>query len=85
MYLSRRKKLARLHKSTIAVSPDPLPSSEGLASETTAGYEARCDPEVDSTGRLRRTRMRADVSMTEAYNWHVFTRSYIRPLCIIAD
>ena len=34
MFLSRRKKLARLHKSTIAVSPDPLPSSEGLASET---------------------------------------------------
>ena len=34
MYLSRRKKLARLHKSTIALSPDPLPSSEGLASET---------------------------------------------------
>ena len=33
-HLERRKKLATLHKSTIAVSPDPLPLSEGVASET---------------------------------------------------
>ena len=38
-HLERRKKLATLHKSTIVVSPDPLPSSEGLASETTQNTE----------------------------------------------
>ena len=46
-HLSRRKKLARLHKSTIAVSPDPLPSSEGLASETSCQvhrYQKICGP-----------------------------------------
>ena len=71
------EKLARLHKSTIAVSPvathdicggspDPLPSSERLASETTCIYvhvhlalfvlqQTRADPLPSSEGLASET------------------------------